>query len=73
MTIGVKKLSQLIQREVESLPSLTPSQKKDLTDLCIRIFAIESSASAGVGAQRLAESVRAEIAQVADRLKEMPK
>lgn len=72
MTIGVKKLSQLIQVEVENFKTLTPTQKKDLADLCIRIFTIEASASSGVSSQRLAESIRTDIAQVADRLKGTP-
>lgn len=69
MFIGAKKISHLIQRETEALPDLTERQKRELTDLCMKILTAESSASAGYSSQRITEAIRSDIAQIADRLK----
>jgi hypothetical protein len=68
MTIGAKKLAEIIQREVTTREDLSPEQRHELAELCQRIYATEASASSGVSAQRLIESIRTDISSVADRL-----
>jgi hypothetical protein len=68
VTIGIKKLALLIQSQTDAMPDLTASQRKELAELCVRIFTTEASASSGVSPQRITDSIRTDIANVADRL-----
>lgn len=70
MTIGFKKLSELIDEEVGAIPNMSASQRKVLTNLCKKVYLVESSSTSGVSPQKINEQMRGEIANVADQLVE---
>lgn len=68
MTIGFKKMAELVEEEVQKLPSMSGDQKKLLADLCRKLYMLEAGSRYSMGAQRLLEQMRQEIANVADQL-----
>ncbi len=70
MSIGYKKISEMISREVDSTDSWTDGQKEKIKLLCNKIYMLEAS-SESVPRSRMIESIMDEVSFVADRIKEL--
>jgi len=68
MSINSKKLSELIDREVSTISSLSTEHKEILAELCKSIYMLESSTEQ-VSAQSLIEEISGKISNSADRFK----
>lgn len=72
MSIGYKKLSELIDIEVEELEELTEKQKEFLAELCKKLYMMESN-DEFVSTQRLIDNMMGEIGNAADKFNEVGK
>ena len=70
MSIGYKKISEMISREVEAIESLTEKQKQKFKFLCNKIYMLEASTDS-VTNSRMIEDIVGEISFAADRIKEV--
>ena len=68
MSIGYKKLTELIDTEVDEISELSGEQKGVLAELCKKVYMMESS-SDYVSAQRLIEEMAGVIGNAADKFK----
>ena len=66
MSIGYKKLSELIDLEIEELEDLTSKQKESLAELCKKLYMMESN-DEFVSTQRLIDNMMGEIGNAADK------
>lgn len=64
MSINYKRMSNLIEQEVNKLPDLSASQSERLKKLMDKIYLMESTQS--TSAQSLIEEIMSEISLVAD-------
>ena len=70
MSIGYKKISEMISREIASNTSMTEGQKEKLERLCNKIYMLEASTDS-VNGSRMIENIMGEISLAADRMKEL--
>lgn len=68
MSIGYKKITELIDEEVEGIDVLTARQKDLLSDLCTKLYMLESSVEYQ-SASRLIDEMLAVIGNAADKFK----
>lgn len=68
MSIGYKKLSELIDMEVDEMQELSVSHKEVLAELCKKVYMLESSGDY-MSAQRLIDEMAGVIGNVADKFK----
>lgn len=60
MSINYKKMSEMIEQEVNKMPDLSLHQKETLSKISIKIYAIESSVDA-ISSQKLIDEIKNEI------------
>ena len=70
MSIGYKKISDMISREVGSINSMSEKQKEKFKFLCNKIYMLEASTDF-VPQSRMIEDIMGEISWTADRIKEL--
>ncbi|RLA53326.1 MAG: hypothetical protein DRR42_05185 [Gammaproteobacteria bacterium] len=70
MSIGYKKISEMISREITSNDSMTEAQKEKFEQLCNKIYLLEASTDSVKGS-RMIEDIMGEVSLVADRMKEL--
>ena len=68
MSIGYKKLAELIDIEVDKVPGLSSEHNEILAELCKKIYMMESS-SDNTSAQRLIDEMSGVIGNSADQFK----
>ena len=68
MSIGYKKLSELIDVEVEEMKDLSMKHKELLAELCKKVYMMESSTD-NLSTQRLIEEMSGVIGNSADQFK----
>jgi len=68
MTIGFNKMSELVEEEVSKLVSGDTERGRVLSDLCKKLYMLESNSKRGVSAQRVMDEMSQEISNVADKL-----
>ena len=64
MTIGYKKISEMIKKEVDNVEELNEAQRKKLSRLCDKIYMIEASAT-GKSAAKMKDDLMQEISRSA--------
>lgn len=67
MSIGFKKLEELIDEEIDRNSSLSSNQNETLARLCKKIYMFEAGQER-VTTQTLVQNIKGEIANVADSL-----
>ena len=70
MSIGYKKISEMISQEVESIDTLAKGQKEKIKLLCNKIYMLEASTDSLAGTQMI-QNIMSEISFTADRIKEL--
>ncbi len=68
MSIGYKKLAELIDIEVEGMMDLSVKHKEFLAELCKKVYMMESSTD-NMSAQRLIDEMSGVIGNSADQFK----
>tara|TARA_B100000989_G_scaffold246064_1_gene193227 strand:- start:135 stop:353 length:219 start_codon:yes stop_codon:yes gene_type:complete len=69
MTIGYKKISQMIQKEVDAIEGLNDKQRRKLAGLCDKIYMIEASSTA-TSAVKMRDELMQEISRSAFLMQE---
>ena len=67
MPVGYQKIEKMIDDEIENLEGLNSEQSKALSDLCKRIYMIESS-GINVSNQQKISDIQADIQSKADEI-----
>lgn len=70
MSIGYKKISEMISTEVGSVDHLTKLQKDKFKSLCDKIYMLEASTDS-IASSKMIQNVMSEISFTADRIKEV--
>jgi len=68
MSVGYKKISEMISQEVAAIGHLSAEQQDRLRNLCNKIYMLEASTDSSSGA-RMKENVMGEISLAADKLR----
>lgn len=68
MSIGFKKITDLLQDEINTLQDLSEVQRDRLVELCKKIYMLESSTET-LGRQRMISEIMGEIGHATDTLK----
>ena len=68
MSIGYKKISEMISEEIEKLPELNERQRTRIEQLCNKIYMLETSSNSS--SAKLIEDLMGELSVAADRIKE---
>ena len=70
MSIGYKKISEMISQEIDSIDNFTKSQKEKFKLLCNKIYMLETSTNSVSGSQMI-QNIMDEISFTSDRIKEL--
>ncbi|MEP6389020.1 MAG: hypothetical protein ABJ056_03755 [Halioglobus sp.] len=70
MSIGYKKISEMISQEISMTDSISGAQKEKFEQLCNKIYLLEASTDSVKGA-RMIEDIMGEVSLAADRMKEL--
>ena len=70
MSIGYKKISEMISQEISITDSISEAQKEKFEQLCNKIYLLEASTDS-VNNSRMIENIMGEVSLVADRMKEL--
>ncbi len=70
MSIGYKKISEMITDQVRSVPSLNKTQQDRLEQLCKKLYMLEVSAES-ISSTKLVEEIMGEISVASDSIREM--
>ena len=69
MTIGYRKISQMIKKEVDAIEGLNDNQRRKLAGLCDKIYMIEAGATAN-SAVKMRDDLMQEISRSAFLMQE---